>query len=209
MRGAADHPPTYRNFTTMTLSKASAGWWTALVLVCGAGPAPAQIESQSNAPIDITADQAEVIQSKCEAIWRGAAEVLQEHSRIRADKITVFSHPKPAAATARAGSPADSQTSCGAADKYEADGHVYYVTPDRHVRGDHAVYTQADDQIVMTGDVIVVQGESVARGDKLIIDVGAHQARMVSDASGLGKPGRVRGVYFPDKAAPATPAAKP
>jgi lipopolysaccharide export system protein LptA len=83
------------------------------------------------------------------------------------------------------------------------------VTPDRNARGDHAVYTQADDQIVMTGDVIVVQGQDVARGDKLIINVAAHQARMVSAATGLGKPGRVRGVYFPDKAAPATPAAKP
>jgi lipopolysaccharide export system protein LptA len=79
--------------------KASAGWWSALALACVgvAGPAAAQIDTRSNAPIDITADQAEVIQSKCEAIWRGAAEVLQEHARLRADTITVFSRQKPAA----------------------------------------------------------------------------------------------------------------
>ncbi len=196
--------------TIMTPLKAAAGLWTAAVLACAASPASAQIETRSNAPIDITADQAEVIQSKCEAIWRGAAEVLQERARLRADTITVFSRPKPAPPNPPPGAAPGSESGCGAADKIVADGHVYYVTPDRAARGDHAVYTQADDQIVMTGDVIVVQGQDVARGDKLIIDVSAHQARMLSDATGLGKPGRVRGVYFPDKPAAAAPTtAKP
>jgi lipopolysaccharide export system protein LptA len=175
--------------------------------------AHAQLETRSNSPIDITADQAEVVQSKCEAIWRGAAEALQDQSRLRADTITVYSRHKPGgapkpAAPAQAGDAG--QADCGAADRIVADGHVYYVTPEREARGDHAVYTQSDDQIVMTGDVIVVQGQNVARGDKLIIDVANHQARMVSDVTGLGKQGRVRGVYFPEKTAPAAGApAKP
>jgi lipopolysaccharide export system protein LptA len=170
-----------------------------------AGLAHAQLETRSNAPIDITADQAEVVQSKCEAVWRGAAEALQEQSRLRADTITVYSrHKAPSAAKPVSQQGADAgQGDCGAADKIVADGHVYYVTPEREARGDHAVYTQADDQIVMTGDVIVVQGQNVARGDKLIIDVASHQARMVSDVTGMGKQGRVRGVYFPEKTAPA------
>ncbi len=165
------------------------------------GAARAQIETHSNAPIDITADQAEVVQSKCMAVWRGSAEAAQDQSRLRADTITVFSRPKPAAS--------DAQGACGGTERIEADGHVYYVTPDRNARGDHAVYTQATDQIVMTGDVIVVQGQDVARGDKLIIDVSAHQARMVSSVTGPGRPGRVRGVYFPDKPAGPAPAAAP
>jgi lipopolysaccharide export system protein LptA len=189
--------------------KASASRRTGIVLaagaalMAGAGAASAQIETRSNAPIDITADQAEVIQSKCQAVWRGAAEAVQASSRLRADVITVYSKPK------AAGGGANGQPGCGATDRIEADGHVYYVTPDRDARGDHAVYSQASDQIVMTGDVVVVQGQNVARGDKLIIDVSAHQATMVSNVTGMGKAGRVRGVYFPDKAAPATTAAKP
>jgi lipopolysaccharide export system protein LptA len=183
----------------------------------GAGLAHAQLETRSNSPIDITADQAEVVQSKCIAIWRGAAEALQDQSRLRADTITVYSRHKPPGAakpTAQAqgaGLGADAtQGDCGAADRIEADGHVYYVTPEREARGNHAAYTQSNDQIVMTGDVIVVQGQNVARGDKLIIDVSSHQARMVSDVTGLGKQGRVRGVYFPEKTAPANGAtAKP
>lgn len=179
----------------------------AAIALQGVSPelAHAQLETRSNSPIDITADQAEVVQSKCEAVWRGAAEALQDQSRLRADTITVYSrHKAPSAAKPASQQGADAgQGDCGAADKIVADGHVYYVTPDREARGDHAVYTQSDDQIVMTGGVIVVEGQNVARGDKLIIDVANHQARMVSDVTGLGKQGRVRGVYFPEKTAPA------
>jgi len=191
----------------MSPSKALVGSLLALAVQClTAQAASAQIETRSSAPIDITADQAEVIQSKCQAVWRGAAEAVQEQSRLRADTITVFSKPK---ATQKASGP-DGQAACGPTDRIEADGHVYYVTPDRIAHGDHAVYTQANDQIVLTGGVIVVQGQDVARGEKLIIDVSGHQAKMVSDVTGLGKPGRVRGVYFPDKTTPAPGApAKP
>ncbi len=181
---------------------------TAAILIVAlsmASGAPAQIATQSKSPIDVTADQAEVVQSKCMAIWRGSAEALQDTSRLRANTITVYSKFKPAHGAD--GHTADGQSACGGTDRIVADGDVYYVTPERNARGDHAVYTPSDDQIVMTGAVIVVQGENVARGDKLIIDVASHQARMVSNVTGAGKSGRVRGVYFPDKTTPpATPA---
>lgn len=176
---------------------------TAAMLIFATGLASgarAQIATQSKSPIDVTADQAEVVQSKCMAVWRGSAEALQDTSRLRANTITVYSKFKSAHA-------AEGQPACGATDRIVADGDVYYVTPERNARGDHAVYTPGADQIVMTGGVIVVQGENVARGDKLIIDVASHQARMVSDVTGAGKSGRVRGVYFPDKSAqPTSPA---
>ena len=75
--------------------------WPAFV---GAGPG-AQVDTRSNAPIDITANEAEVINSKCLAIWRGAAEALQGQARLRADTISVYSTPK--------GVGANGQPSCG------------------------------------------------------------------------------------------------
>jgi lipopolysaccharide export system protein LptA len=172
--------------------------------------AEAQIASQSKSPIDVTADEAEVVQSKCMAVWRGAAEAIQDTTRLRADTITVYSKTKAShgadvrdSDVAPGGAPAN----CGKPDRFVADGNVYYVTPDRNARSDHAVYDTDDDQIVMTGNVIVVQGQDVARGDKLIINVADKQATMISDATGAGKPGRVRGVYFPATGAGAAPAA--
>ena len=151
----------------------------------------AQVDTKSKAPIDVTANEAEVIQSKCLAIWRGAAEAVQGQARLRADTITVYSIPK--------GVDANGQASCGGADRIVADGHVYYVTPQQNARGDHAVYSQSDDQIVITGDVIVVQGNDVARGDRLTLKVSTRDAKMESNLTGPGKTGRVRGVFYPNK----------
>jgi lipopolysaccharide export system protein LptA len=157
-----------------------------------AGGARAQIETKSNAPIDITADENEVQNAKCLAIWRGAVEALQGDSRLRSDVLTVYQAPK--------GTDANGQQACGSIQKIIAEGHVYYVTPDQHARGDRAVYTAADDQIILTGDVIVVRGNDVARGDRLIIKVSTKQFTLQSDTAGTGATKRVRAVVYPDKA---------
>jgi lipopolysaccharide export system protein LptA len=113
----------------------------------------------------------------------------------------VFSSPK-------AGVAANSQGRCGATQRLEADGDVYYVTPSQAVRGDHAVYTADNDTILITGGVVVTQGKSVARGDRMTVIVKTGQVNLVSSAKGRGKPGRVRGVFYPsetsDTAAPAS-----
>ncbi len=173
----------------------------AVAILIAAGGAMAQIDTKSKAPIDVTANEAEVIQSKCLAVWRGNAEAVQADSRLRADTITVYSSPK--------GVNADGQNSCGGAERIVADGHVYYVTPQQNARGDHAVYSQADDQIVLTGDVIVVQGDDVARGDKLTLKISSHEATMESNVTGAGKAGRVRGVFYPNRDGATSQSAKP
>jgi len=161
-------------------------------------PVRAQISpSTSNAPVDMSADEAEVVNSKCVTTWRGSAEALQGDSRIRADTITAYLKPK--------GGPAapNGQTNCGGTDRIEADGNVFYVTPTQIARGDHAVYHADAGQIVMTGNVIVVQGKDIARGDRLTIEVASRVAHLDAPSKG----GRVRAVFYPDQ--PGTPGAPP
>ncbi|HWD68047.1 MAG TPA: LptA/OstA family protein [Caulobacteraceae bacterium] len=164
----------------------------ALAVLASGDAALAQIETNSNAPIDITANEAEVVNSKCLAIWKGAAEALQGDSRLRANTITVYQAPK--------SKDAAGQQDCGATERVIADGNVYYVTPTQRAHGARAVYTAASDEIVMTGNVVVSQGKDVARGDKLIIKVSTKQFTMMSTATGAGSPNRVRGVFYPKKA---------
>ncbi len=170
---------------------------TTVLALAQAGAARAQVDTRSKSPIDITADTAEVSSARCVAIWRGSAEAVQDKTHLRADTLTVYSRPKAASATS--GSAADGQTACGGADRIEADGRVYFMTPDENARGDHAIYFQTRDEIVITGDVVVVQGLNVARGSKLTIKVSTHEATMTAGEAGPGKSGRVRAVFYPDK----------
>ena len=50
-----------------------------------AGGALAQLDPR--APIDITADSSEVIQSQCQSTWSGAVEALQGKTRLRANSV--------------------------------------------------------------------------------------------------------------------------
>jgi lipopolysaccharide export system protein LptA len=172
-----------------------------LALALTAGPAAAQLATGSNAPVDITADEGEVINSQCLSVWRGDAEALQATTRLRAQVIRVFSSPK-------AGVAANSQGRCGATQRLEAEGQVYYVTPSQAVRGDRAVYVAETDTITITGGVVVTQGKSVARGDRMTVKVKTGQVNLESSVKGRGKPGRVRGVFYPSETADAAPAAR-
>lgn len=151
----------------------------------------AQANSQSKAPIDITANELEVVQSKCLAVWRGNAEALQGDSRLRADVLNVYARTK--------SETADGKRDCGGTDHIEAVSRVFYVTPKQTARADHAVYSQGEDQIVMTGNVVVAQGNNVARGGRLTIKVSTKEAKL--ESNGTGGSGRVRGVFYPDKSA--------
>jgi lipopolysaccharide export system protein LptA len=165
--------------------------WAALGLTLSAGSALAQIAPSSDAPVDVTADRLEAINEECRAIWSGSAEAVQDQSRLRANTITLIN--------------VKTAGRCGVLDRMEAVGEVFYVTPQQTVRSDSAIYTAANDTIVMSGQVVVAQGTNVLRGDRLSIVVKTGKATMETGAKGRGKPGRVRGVFYPNKSS--TPAA--
>jgi lipopolysaccharide export system protein LptA len=177
-----------------------------VALAGAAAAAHAQgIAPQSSGPMDISADNGTFVNSACESTWSGSAEVLQGTTRLRANVIRAFFKKKPGGADAGgksqdsgavSGLPGSPQSNCGATQRIEAEGDVFYVTPDQNARGDHAVYTADDDLIVMTGNVIVVQGKNVIHGDRLTIHVATREAQMESEARGRGTPNRVRGVFY-------------
>ena len=168
--------------------------------ILAACPAAAQLARNSDAPVDITADELEVVNASCEAIWRGNAEALQDDARLRADVLKIFNKPgvpKPGATTA----------ACGAVDRMEAEGSVYYVTPTQRVRANNAVYQADTELITMTGDVVATQGQNVMRGDKMVVNSKTGQGQMEGSAKGRNKGARPRGVFYPSKTTPAAPAA--
>ena len=181
--------------------------------LAGVLPASAQLAQNSDAPVDITADQLEVVNTQCLATYRGGAEALQDTARLKADVLKIYyktrqaptgpqtSAAQAAGATGAMGGKCDSQL-----DRMEATGTVYYVTPQQRVRGDSALYQAGANTIIITGDVIAIQGQNVLRGSKLVINVATGDAQMQS--GGRSGKGRVRTVIYP-KQTPAGAAATP
>ncbi|HKR88459.1 MAG TPA: LptA/OstA family protein, partial [Phenylobacterium sp.] len=130
-----------------------------LVSATLAGPAAAQLATNSNAPVDITADELETANNACTSIWRGHAEALQDTARLRADVLTADFEIK-----AGAGGDGAKAGGCGDLIRLKADGSVYYVTPTQKVHGDNAVYQAETNTLIVTGDVVATQGQNVLRG---------------------------------------------
>jgi lipopolysaccharide export system protein LptA len=182
---------------------------TALALGLMACPAAAQqLSANSKGPVDITADELEVHNNECTSIWRGSAEALQGDARLRADVLTAHMEPKPAKPAAGAGSSSPSGSNCGELQRMEAKGSVYYVTPQQRMRGDLATYDATNTTLVITGDVVIVQGQNVQRGNKLVYNTQTGQGQMEGVSKGR-KGDRPRGVFYPKQSdTTSTPAPK-
>jgi lipopolysaccharide export system protein LptA len=173
----------------------------AAVAAALASPAGAQIATNSKAPVDITADNLETTNSGCEAIWKGNAEALQETSRLRADVLRIFNKP---GAKANTGKPGATAGACGDLERLEAEGSVYYVTPDQKVRANFAVYEAGSTTITMTGDVVAVRGQNVLRGDKMVFNTDTGAGQVIGASKGRGAKDRPRGVFYPSQSASAS-----
>lgn len=149
---------------------------------------------QSDQPMDVSSEAFERVESRCQTILTGNVEILQGQNRLRSPRLDVFYSP-----SARAGSNA-----CGDdVARIEATGPVYYVTPQQNARGDAATFLGPEEQIIMTGNVVLTQGQDVLTGQRLVVNTRTNDARM--EAGG----GRVRAVIFPSNRPPAAPAAAP
>ena len=148
----------------------------AAVLAMGLGGAAlAQTRSNvSNQPIGFGADDGEMTNTNL--TLSGRAEITQGQTRLRANAI-------------------QGDVSDGELTRIEASGEVYYVTPNETIRGDRAVYTVANSTVVVTGDVILTQGQNVLTGASLSYNVDTGQARIQGGPAANG--GRVRGVFYP------------
>jgi lipopolysaccharide export system protein LptA len=154
-------------------------------------PAHAQLAQNSDAPVDITADELEVNNAECTAVWRGSAEALQDTARLRANVLRIYYKKGAASSGAKT-------NSCVEVSRMEGEGAVYYVTPQQKIRGDLAVYDAASETIVFTGDVIVAQDKNVMRGGRMVYSVATGQGQIESTAKGKGG-ARPRGVFYPSQ----------
>jgi lipopolysaccharide export system protein LptA len=171
----------------------------AAAALCLAAQAQAQV-SVRHGMLDLSSQHSEFISGEHLFILTGKVEALQGQNRLRADLVKVYT--KTSARKGAGKSPGKSsgkssggQTDLGDIERIEAFGNVYMVTPTQVVRGDKAVYTAADDTTVVTGDVVLTQGESVGQGRRLVINRQTGRSTL-DPADGE----RVRMVVVDDKA---------
>lgn len=140
-----------------------------------AGPAAAQFEDEADDPVEITADVMEWMDNERVAIARGAADAVQGRYRLFADVLTAY------LAERGAGEEEGDDVRL-----IEAEGNVRLVTPDEVASGATGAYDIANRRVTLEGDVVLMQGESIARGGRLEMDLDTGVSRLLA-APGTGR----------------------
>lgn len=130
-----------------------------------------QLQTDPNAPVDVTSDQLDLSQAEGTALFSGNVVVTQADMKLTAPQILVTYTRLPDGTVGKE------------VDTIHATGGVLVVTPTEAAEADEAVFTPIRNEVVMTGSVLLTQGPNTVAGQRLVYDL----------TTGIGKvDGRVR-----------------
>ena len=112
----------------------------------------------------------------------GQADIRQGDARLLADKVEIYTD----------GSGASGLVTTDGITRVVATGNFYYITPEQEVRGDKGIYTADTESFVVTGDVILLQDDSVVTGSQLNYNLQSRDAKVIGNCKGRNCPKRDR-----------------
>jgi lipopolysaccharide export system protein LptA len=143
------------------------------------------------------------------AVYPGNVVAIQGDTTVKSAVMVIFYDRQSDRAAAAAESKPEGQPEGTALRRVEAKGGVTVISKDQVATGNDGVFDRGTNQIILTGNVVLSQGENVTKGEKLIYDTETGVAQVESGANG----GRVRGLFITGdeekKGAGAKPAAAP
>ena len=135
-------------------------------------------------PVDITSDEAHVNEGDRTVILSGHVLARQGEVQLQADTVTVHYLSRTQAAETAAK---------GKIDSLEARGNVVVTRPGEVVKSLAATYKMIDKQILMHGNVVATRGNSVVRGENLIVDLVKQTIQLQAGSAD----GRVHAIFTP------------
>ena len=133
-------------------------------------------------PIGISADSIVADIKNQTATYVGNVVVSQGELRLRSDALSI-------------------QAAKGEIKRIQAKGNVVLASAQGQASGALADYDVTARTVVMTGKVVLTQGQNVMRGARLLVNLGSGEAKLTADPAVTGT-GRVEGLFVPAKNKP-------
>ena len=213
----------------MTRKRSISGWLTgaAVMLACAAAvaaqpagqaqqPSPMPFGGNRDQPVRITSNTLEVKDKIHQATFIGDVKLVQGDTTITCRSLTVFYEDAQPAPAAKKGAAPDvqgqKQQQNTQIKRAEAKGDVLIVQKDQTATGENGVYDMKSNTMTLTGNVVVTQGTSVMRGDRMVVNMTTGITTV--DNTGKGGRGQIEFMTVPgaqkdgakdSKSAPATP----
>ena len=158
--------------------------------------------------MDIEADVLEIDDKKKTAIFKGNVSATQGDVNLKSNEIfvTYSGTGKMTASATSTDAPSPSASPFGGGGEItqiDAKGDVLVTMKPakegekiQQAKSDLAVFDVKKQQVTMTGDVVLTQGENVLKGNKLVVDLVSGISRFEATGS-PGKPGRISTIFSP------------
>lgn len=172
----------------MTRVFPSAALLLAAAIALGAAPAHAADQagasdvfkgfgSNKSDPIQIDADSLEVLDKDQNAVFSGNVRVQQKDTVMKTQRLRVFYEGNVAAGPGKAAAAPSGATKPAAQQirRMEVEGKVLITQKDQSVTGDRGWFDIASNQARIDDNVVLIQGQNVARGKWLTIDLKTGQ----------------------------------
>lgn len=127
----------------------------------------------SNAPINVSSDAFEGNFQTKVGTYSGNVIVTQGDDKLHADTVKV-------------------EVVAGKPNRFEATGHVVFVSPSGTATGDNGIYELGPRTITLTGHVILTKEKDVMRGTSLVVDMNTGQSRLIARGA---QGNRVQGLF--------------
>jgi lipopolysaccharide export system protein LptA len=127
-------------------------------------------------PIAIEASRLEVRDKQKTATFSGNVKVVQGDTTMRCQSLVVFYEGKELAGTALAAAPGPGGSQ--RISKLEARGGVTVTQKEQTATGESGLFDMHTNTVILTGNVVVSQGQNVLRGDRLVVDLATGVSRV-------------------------------
>lgn len=118
------------------------------------------LQQDSSLPVQVNSDSLSVDQASGVAVFEGNVVIVQGEMTVKAAKARVQNAPE------------------GGIDKIFLTGGVTFASPTEAAEAEEAVYTVPMGEVVMTGKVLLTQGQTTIAGDKLVYDLNKGTGQM-------------------------------
>jgi len=184
----------------------------ALLVAAGNGPAAAQgapktkstqtatgfpnavqgFQRNRTDPVKIEANALEVRDKDKTAVFTGNVIVQQGDTQMRCKELTVHYEGGAVPTQSANAQPIAPQQ----IRRLVANGGVIITTKDQRATANIGIYDARANTMTLSGNVVLIQGPNLMRGDRLVVDLTSGLSRL--DAEGKSTiPGRVHGLFVP------------
>ncbi len=118
----------------------------------------------SGQPVEVSADSLSVDQTTGQAVFDGNVLVVQGEVRMSAARVEIEY--------------ASADGAPSGISRLLASGGVTFVTATDAAEAEQAIYTIDDGSVVLTGNVLLTQGETAISGERLVVDLKSGIGRM-------------------------------